>query len=214
MGSSDSDYHKSETGGLVLAVRDVRVGEAPPVSFDLQAGECLTVAGVSGSGKSRLLRALADLDQTDGQCLLSGRDRENVPPTEWRRAVTLVPAESAWWADTVRAHFEAPLVCNPKEWGLPYDVLDWPIERLSSGERQRLALMRALAHSPAVLLADEPTANLDPDNTTLVENSLAQRQLNDGLCVIWVCHDEAQRARVSQRTMTLVAGAATLNTSQ
>src|SRR3954463_11815254 len=130
------------------------------VSFDLQDGECVALQGPSGVGKTVLLRALADLDPNEGTVKLDGMLREAMPAPAWRRRVTYLAAEPGWWSDTVQEHFASwdnalPLV---QRLGLPDDCRPWPIQRLSTGERQRLGLVRALMLRSRVLLLDEPTS--------------------------------------------------------
>jgi putative ABC transport system ATP-binding protein len=82
--------------------------------------------------------------------------------------------------------------------GVPTELFDSPVLRLSTGERQRLGLIRALTLDPKVLLLDEPTGALDADNTALVEAMLKQR-LSDGASVIMVTHSAEQAARLGDR---------------
>ncbi len=65
------------------------------------AGSCVVLMGASGSGKTRLLRAIADLDPNTGTISCDGADRRAMPASDWRRKVSFVPAESGWWADIV-----------------------------------------------------------------------------------------------------------------
>jgi ABC-type phosphate transport system ATPase subunit len=76
---------------------------------------------------------------------------------------------------------------------------------LSTGERARVALVRALGASPRVLLLDEPTSALDPDTTARLE-ALVQCRVKAGLTVLWVTHDAAQAARVSDRLLIVANG--------
>lgn len=154
-----------------------------------------------------LLRAIADLDPSDGLVCLDGRDRSTIAGPEWRRLVGYVPAEPGWWADTVGEHFSewTSALAFLSELGLPEEAKAWPITRLSTGERLRLALIRALMVRPKVLLLDEPTAALDPASVTAVE-SLIAAQLRAGLAVLWVTHDTRQAKRVAHRFLVVNGG--------
>lgn len=79
-----------------------------PVSFSLPAGECLGIQGESGCGKSRLLRAIADLDPHQGEVTWGETAAIDLPAHQWRRKVAYLPAESQWWFDRVAEHFCAP----------------------------------------------------------------------------------------------------------
>ncbi len=175
-----------------------------PFSFTASPGECLTIMGPSGVGKSLLLRALADLDPHRGEVFLGDVRQSTCPPHDWRRQVAYVPAAAGWWAESVAEHFAAfaDLTADLAALGLPADCGAWPVSRLSSGERQRLSLLRAVAlHSP-VLLLDEPTANLDAASSLAVENWLLARKAA-GVTLIWVTHDPAQAQRVADRLFVL-----------
>jgi phosphate-transporting ATPase len=167
------------------------------VSFELNDGECIALQGPSGVGKSLLLRAIADLDPNEGTVKLDGNLREFMPAPLWRKQVTYVAAEPGWWADTVEEHFTAwnqalPLV---EQLGLPPTCAVWRISRLSTGEKQRLGLVRALMLGSRVLLLDEPTAALDAISTTAMESIVAER-IATGTSVIWSTHDSAQARRI------------------
>ncbi len=177
-----------------------------PVELSVAAGECVCVSGASGSGKSLLLRALADLDPHEGTALLDGASAETLPPPEWRRRVGLLPAESHWWADRVGDHFsawDAPLATRL---GFAEEARDWSVARLSTGERQRLALLRLLANHPEVLLLDEPTAALDGENVTRVEALITEYRREHEAAVVWVSHDPRQVERVADRRLRLQDG--------
>jgi ABC-type iron transport system FetAB ATPase subunit len=187
----------------LLSIDNLDCGSVRNVSFGLAAGECVALVGPSGSGKSRLLRAIADLDPHTGKAFLRGEARQRMPAHRWRRRVGYLPAESAWWGDLVADHMAAPAAAELPALGLPDEVMDWPVSRLSSGERQRLALLRLLIIRPDVLLLDEPTANLDPDSAERVEQLLRRRQ-QQGTGLVWVSHDEAQIRRVADRGFRIV----------
>lgn len=159
--------------------------------------------GESGVGKSLLLRAIADLDPNQGRLSLDGHARERYPACEWRRRVMLVPSESHWWAPRVGDHFARLDPALFERLGFKPAVADWPVERLSSGERQRLALLRALVCGPDVLLLDEPTANLDDAAANRVEAMLSAYAQESGAGLLWVTHSAAQARRVAARTLRL-----------
>lgn len=188
-----------------LSIEGLTRSGVAPVSLKVEAGEIVCLMGASGIGKSLLLRAIADLDPSHGQIRLDGRERNDYPACDWRRRVMLVPSESHWWAPRVGDHFAA--IDDPLFQRLGFDrsAADWPVERLSSGERQRLALLRALACKPDVLLLDEPTANLDDASAHQVEEILFAYCRNTPAPVVWVTHSMAQASRVATRTVRLTA---------
>ena len=87
--------------------------------------------------------------------------------------------------------------------GFDSSVYNWSVERLSSGERQRLALLRLLANRPRVLLLDEPTANLDPENTGNVESLVREYLDSQRAACLWVTHGAGQKARIAGRSLVL-----------
>ena len=87
--------------------------------------------------------------------------------------------------------------------GFDPSVVDWTVSRLSSGERQRLAMFRLLENKPRVLLLDEPTANLDTENTLLVENMVAEYVSKHLAAAVWVSHDREQQQRLDTRVLVL-----------
>lgn len=176
-----------------------------PISLEVADGDCVAITGASGSGKSLLLRAIADLDPNEGALSTQSGARADISAPEWRRRVAYLPAESGWWADSVGQHFADPAQVELASLGLSLDAMAWEVARLSSGERQRLAFLRLLSHQPEVLLLDEPTAPLDAENTTLFEQRL-NRCLSHGTSVVLVTHDPAQAARMANRQLVLADG--------
>jgi ABC-type iron transport system FetAB ATPase subunit len=176
-----------------------------PVNLSLADGEVIAITGPSGSGKSVLLRAIADLDPNAGEARTQSGARAEMLAPAWRRKVAYLPAESGWWADTVSEHFEQPEQADLASLGLPSEAMGWEVARLSSGERQRLAFLRLLEHRPDALLLDEPTAPLDADNTALFEARL-KRCISAGTSVLLVTHDPAQAARIADRHYVLADG--------
>ena len=193
----------------LLSARDLRSPFGGPFTFDVHAGECIAIQGPSGAGKSVLLRMLADLDPHEGDAFLDGRAASAMSAPDWRAAVVYQAAEPAWWEATAGAHFAAAdrafVDTTLAALGLSPALLDTEIERLSTGERQRLALVRSLARRPRVLLLDEPTAALDPDAVARVE-ALLRAHLADGMAVLVVTHAGEQARRLAQRVFRLEQG--------
>lgn len=187
-------------------VNSVRGANFSPVSFNLHPGEILMVQGESGAGKSQLLRALADLDAHEGEVALNGVDQQQMRPSQWRRRVVYLPAESAWWDDYVDQHFPEVL---PESWWpalrLKPELFRAEVARLSSGERQRLAVARALVLRPQVLLLDEPTANLDVVTANAVGQLLSTQIKAQGSAGVWVTHDADEAARFADKQLYLDA---------
>ncbi len=178
-----------------LEIVNLGVHTLKNIHLTVEPGQCVGLTGPSGCGKSLLLRALADLDPHEGQMSLEGMAADRFQAPQWRRLVGLLPAESSWWHDTVGAHFDAVPDAWLRELGFDTSVMEWKISRLSSGERQRLALLRLLAGQPKVLLLDEPTANLDRLNIQSVEALLGRYRRSRALMIIWVSHDLEQLQR-------------------
>ncbi|MBK1717398.1 ABC transporter ATP-binding protein [Thiocystis violacea] len=187
-----------------------------PLDLGLEAGELVFLSGPSGSGKSLLLRAIADLDPHVGEAWLGDEARSSMAPPLWRRRVGLLPAESFWWGETVGEHLpsdrtngtgaETPIADWLTALGFAPEVLDWSVKRLSTGERQRLALVRLLAQTPEALLLDEATANLDPANRDQVETLIERYRRERQVAVLWVSHDPEQRRRLGGRSYRLHEG--------
>ena len=190
----------------MLRVERLQVAGLPPLSFEVADGECLAVEGASGAGKTLLLRAIADLDAATGDVIVDGEERREMPAHEWRCRVRYCAAEPAWWADTPRECFPTPLPPRVdrllQSLDLEASMLDRPVSVLSTGERQRLALVRALLDEPKVLLLDEPTGALDPQSSALVEE-LIRFQMLSGHCVVLVSHDRAQVERLAHARLLL-----------
>jgi ABC-type iron transport system FetAB ATPase subunit len=177
-----------------------------PIELQIPAGHCTTLSGPSGSGKSRLLRALADLDPHQGEAWLDDREMASFSGPAWRRHVGLLPAESAWWNERVSDNFHQPDNTLLPLLDLPPDAMHWEISHLSSGERQRLALLRLLSNKPDALLLDEPTANLDQKNIARVEKLITEWRMQHQTAVLWVTHDPAQHQRIAEQHWHIVDG--------
>ena len=186
-----------------LSLHDLSFQGRGPFNLRIEAGACVSLSGPSGAGKSLLLRAIADLDVHEGDCSLDDNTCSAMPAPQWRRLVGLMPAKSAWWFDTVGEHFQQYEPRWLAALGFEEAVMDWTVSRLSSGEQQRLSLIRVLQNRPQALLLDEPTASLDPENTQRMEDLISQYQNSQHCAVLWITHDKAQAARVASRRLVI-----------
>jgi ABC-type lipoprotein export system ATPase subunit len=184
------------------------------ISFSVLPGELLAVRGPSGCGKTTLLLTAGGLlHPSDGQISLDGQDPYALSP-EMRsrlRARTigfvfqqfhLIPyltvRQNIMTASLAVPQKEAPQRAQKliSRFGLD-DRADHVPARLSTGERQRTALARALLNEPKIILADEPTGNLDEDNAKTVFGYLSQ-YVSDGGCVLLVTHDAGAAAHATR----------------
>ena len=193
------------------------------VSFELDAGEMVFLTGHSGAGKSTLLKLIALLERpTRGQVLFGKRNLAHLP--RWRipyhrRHVGVVFQDHKLLTDrTVFDNVALPLVVtghSHREIGKrvraaldQVDLLDRekarPLE-LSSGEQQRVGIARAVAGRPPLLIADEPTGNLDPE-LSLDIMRLFERFNSVGVTVLIASHDHALLARLGHRVLSLAYG--------
>lgn len=190
------------------------------LSMRVNAGERWAIAGPSGSGKTVLLRTLAALTPRQaGQLRRGGKPLEASHVPAWRASVVYLAQRPALPEGTVLAALAEPFGWHvhhgkafapdaARDWlaaaHVDLALLDQTTDRLSGGEAQLVALLRALLVAPDVLLLDEPTASLDPARTAAVE-ALVTRWLAAGppRACVWTSHDAAQLARVSDRRITL-----------
>ncbi len=212
------------------AVSRVLPGPVPVVlvhdiSVSFRAGEFAVISGPSGSGKSSLLYLLGLLDvPTSGEVLIAGRKTAKLPEQELA-ALRLSQLGFVFQFHFLLPEFDAltnvmlpmrqlgvlsPAQCRDRaamllgELGLGSRLKSLP-SQLSGGERQRVAIARSLANDPAVLLADEPTGNLDSKNGRLVFETFARLAEKEGRTVIVVTHD-AQLASLAHRQVRLRDG--------
>jgi ABC-type phosphate transport system ATPase subunit len=193
-----------------------------PVDLAVAPGEVLAVLGPSGSGKSTLLRSVNRLlppaARLQGRIWLGGRPTGGGPEAvrHLRRAAGMLMQRPVAFPGSVAENIllgrrEAGLTASVHEAarfarlaGLPEALLPRAAAALSGGELQRLALARALALEPGVLLLDEPTSALDPLATRRVEAALAA--LAGRVTILWVTHSPQQARRVARRAIVLWGG--------
>ena len=193
------------------------------ISFELLKGEMAFLTGHSGAGKSTLLKLIALLERaTLGQLIVNGRDYRQVKPKDipaLRQRIGIVLQDPLLLDDrTIFDNVALPLITQ--------NVTHYEIKRrvraaldkvnlldkekcyprmLSSGEQQRVSIARAVVHKPDLLLADEPTGNLDPQLSQEIMHLFQQFQ-QVGVTVLIATHDLALIARLPCRLMTLHQG--------
>ena len=208
--------------GMRLASGGRAVDVLSDVTLEVPAGQFLAIAGPSGSGKSTLLGLIAGLDQpTSGRIEVAGMEitgldedalarfrRDQVGyvfqsfhliPTLTAQENVAVPLELASEADAI-----ARAAALLGEVGLAGRAHHYPVQ-LSGGEQQRVAVARALARRPAILLADEPTGNLDSATGKQIINLLVTANRRHGRTLVLVTHDAALAAH-ADRVVTLADG--------
>jgi cell division transport system ATP-binding protein len=209
-------YHVSKTYARgVFALRDL--------SLRVEKGDFVFLTGPSGAGKSTLLRLLLRQDvPTEGQLMVGGRNLSTLTPRQvqsYRRSLgfvfqdfKLLPAktvlENVSFVPRVLGMAESQQqrrTFQVLKWvGLQHRMNAYPLE-LSGGEQQRIAIARALVNDPAIILADEPTGNLDPDLSLEIMNLF--REINArGTTVVVATHDRELIRRVGRRAVTLDHG--------
>jgi ABC-type lipoprotein export system ATPase subunit len=195
------------------------------ISLEIRRGERVALLGKSGSGKSTLLNVLGGLDRPSaGSVVVAGRDLASMTANELARyrlttvgmifqAYNLVPSRTAL------QNVELPLVFAGRpsqerqtaarsaleEVGLAHRLEHRPNE-LSGGEQQRVAIARALVNQPALLLADEPTGNLDSDTAAEIMSLLSRRLGERGVTLVLVTHDEEFARRDTERIIHIKDG--------
>jgi putative ABC transport system ATP-binding protein len=194
-----------EVARVGISVASVRLLQ--DVSFRLRAGERIALSGPSGCGKTSLLRGISGLDDLSaGEVTLGGRSPDQVGWPDWRRRVTYVSQEPVLLGGSIRDNLVRPFryrsAAEPfpestaRAWlgrlGLGSRWSEPEASHLSVGERQRVALVRALALKPVVLLLDEPTSALDDAARQAVEALVRERCHDDGLSALVVTHSESQ----------------------
>ena len=189
------------------------------VSVDVPAGELLVVIGPSGGGKSSLLRCVNRLNDIDSGAIdLDGHSIYDLPVTELRCKVGMMFQKTAAFEGSVadninfgarlqgRAISGADILALMQQVSLEAELADKPASDLSGGQEQRLAIARALALNPSLLLLDEPTSSLDPIATSRVEESLMRLRQQSDLTMIWVSHSIEQARRIGSRVLLLDGG--------
>lgn len=222
--SSNGEVLRVENARKELKVGEVTVHALKGVSLTVSRGEFLGIIGPSGSGKSTLLGLIGGLDTpSEGKVFIDGIDITKLNERELTRirnekigfvfqAFNLIPTLSALENVSLPVQFAHKQQFNPAQrakellttFGLG-DRLDHRPAQLSGGQQQRVAIARALANNPPLLLADEPTGNLDTSSTELVMEALREVQRKFGTTIVVVTHNMDIASQVD-RLITLVDG--------
>ncbi len=189
-----------------------------PISFELTCGDRLAVKGPSGIGKTLLLRALTLLDSADvGAIRFRGQRIEDRDVPAFRRHVHLLAQSAPMITGTVRNNLELAFgLAQVNQRSFDGDRARALLDRfelltlferdaslLSGGERQAVALVRALLLEPCVLLLDEPTSAMDPARTQIAEQLVDQWHQAGQRALIWVSHDAVQLSRVTTSSLRM-----------
>ena len=217
-------------GRVVVRVEGVSwsydgVGGIRDVSLEIREGEVLGVIGPNGSGKTTLLRCLANLLKPHGAIYLDGRSLERIRPRELAKTLSYIPSEyegqpsltvydvvsagrtphmrGLWW----ESREDEEIVWESMRVMGVDGLAGRRVGELSSGEKQKVRLARALAQRPRIILVDEPTSHLDPRNQIEIMEVLRLMALR-GVSVVAVLHDLNLASAYSDRILVLKDGRA------
>ncbi|MBB2183111.1 ABC transporter ATP-binding protein [Lachnospiraceae bacterium MD1] len=192
------------------------------IELSVEKGEFVAIVGASGSGKSTLLHILGSVDQpTEGKVVIDGTDISNMNRTQAaifrRRKIGLVyQFYNLIPTLTIRKNILMPLLLDRKKHDQEYfeqvvntlgiaNKLEALPNQLSGGQQQRVAIARSLIYRPAILLADEPTGNLDQKNSKEIIDMLKISNRNLEQTILLVTHDE-RMAQEADRVVTIEDG--------
>lgn len=189
------------------------------ITFSVAKGEFLAILGPSGSGKSTMLRVIDGLEQPDSGEIFVGGESAIANPAKTRRRIGLIFQNPAIFNATAFDNVAYSLrfrgvsgesVAEKTNQILKtlrlYDLRGRNALTLSGGEAQRVALARALVYNPELLLLDEPTANLDPHNVSIIEEALVALNRDAKTTIVLVTHNIFQPKRIAGKTALLLEG--------
>jgi tungstate transport system ATP-binding protein len=220
--SSDRDQDKVVQAKKLSKIYD-EVNVLDGISFDVTRGEIFVVIGPSGAGKTTLLRLMDLLDYpSKGKLIFDGLDVVRLATKkrfELRRRIGMVFQSTVLFEGTAQSNVSYGLRVR----GMPMEEQEKRVKKalqtvglgsfrermaksLSGGEAQRIAIARILAYEPELILLDEPTANLDPTNTSTVENAIVKARTNYGATIVIATHNMFQAKRLGDRIALLLNG--------
>lgn len=196
-----------------------RVVESKEILFDIsysfETNKIFTIIGPSGAGKSSLLRLLNRLDEpTGGEIFFNDTNINSLKPSELRSKIGYLFQSPYLFEKTVRDNFlyvdagldDAKISELLTAVNLTSDFIDKNVDKLSIGEKQRVALARLLVTNPDIILLDEPTSALDPSITETIEQLILSIVKQQNLTAILVTHNPQQALRIGQNALLLVNG--------
>lgn len=199
---------KVEHVSKIYGAKETQVKALDDVSFTVEKGEFVAIVGPSGSGKSTLLHILGGVDRpTSGQVILDGNamyqmDEDGLAIFRRRQIGLIYQFYNLIPVLNVKKNITLPLLLDQRKVNEDYfqklvqqlglqDRLNYLPNQLSGGQQQRVSICRAIMASPAVVLADEPTGNLDRKNSEEIVGLLKQLHLEQKQTLIMITHDES-----------------------
>jgi len=211
-----------EAAGIVIENLSLAFGETEVlkgVNLEIEPGEFFAFLGPSGSGKSTLLRSIAGFGPTPkGRILIGGKDVAGLPP--WSRDVGMVFQSYALWPHMTVAQnvgyslrvAKIPKAERQRRVAAALDLVNMasfgerPPANLSGGQRQRVALARCLVAEPALVLFDEPLANLDVHLRASMEDEFSLFHKRTGTTILYITHDQSEAMALADRIAVLDHG--------
>jgi ABC-type phosphate transport system ATPase subunit len=188
------------------------------ITFSIPKGSIIALIGPSGSGKTTLLRCINRLIEIDkGAIIYKNQNITTIDPITLRKEIGFVHQESIMLAGSVydniayglqlqNNHNDDLIKTAMRHAGIDEKYLTQEASTLSGGEKKRVALARAIALKPKILLLDEPTSGVDPKKITTVEHNIISFTKILGLTVLWVTHNIEQAKRVATHIANLKDG--------
>lgn len=207
----------------LLELKDVSLKVAEKILLDqvsliINKGDFISLSGPSAAGKSTFFRVCSNLlSPTSGDIFFKGNRYEDYCPLELRKNIAYCCQNSYLFGNTVMDNMIFPYFVRHLEpdlkrihfllelFQMSEDYLKRPIDKLSGGEKQKIALIRSLIFMPEMLLLDEITSALDRDNAKIVEDII--HSLNtEGITIMWITHQPEQIKKYANKLLTINAG--------